>query len=105
MRRLAALLTLAACATPAGAQEDLKLLVWINGDKGYNGLQRVGDAFRAQSGVRVIVEHPEDTPAKFQQAAGAGKGPDIFCWAHDRVGELAKSGLIVPIKPGRKTRE
>jgi maltose/maltodextrin transport system substrate-binding protein len=106
MLKPAALLACVTLAMPqaASAQEDLKLLIWINGDKGYNGLQRVGDAFRAQSGVRVIVEHPEDTPAKFQQAAGAGKGPDIFCWAHDRVGELAKSGLIVPVKPGKKVR-
>lgn len=103
---LAVLLALVACACPAVAvaQENLKLLIWINGDKGYNGLQKVGDMFKTKSGVRVIVEHPEDTPAKFQQAAGAGKGPDIFCWAHDRVGELAKSGLIVPVKPGKQVR-
>ena len=29
----------------AAAQQPLRLLVWINGDKGYNGLQKVGDAF------------------------------------------------------------
>jgi maltose/maltodextrin transport system substrate-binding protein len=105
--RIAATLALAMCtaSSTASAQDNLKLSLWINGDKGYNGLQKAGDAFQAKSGVRVIVEHPEDTPAKFQQAAGAGKGPDIFCWAHDRVGELAKSGLIVPIKPGRKVRD
>lgn len=88
----------------AHADEALKLLIWINGDKGYNGLQKVGDAFTAKSGVQVVVQHPEDAPSKFQQATAAGKGPDIFCWPHDRVGEWAKSGLLAPIKPGRKLR-
>jgi maltose/maltodextrin transport system substrate-binding protein len=89
----------------ASAQEAGKLLVWINGDKGYNGLQKVGDAFAKKSGIPVSVEHPEDAPGKFQQAAAAGKGPDVFCWPHDRMGEWAKSGLIVPINPSKKVRD
>ena len=98
--------TLAACALHgAQAQSNLNLLVWINGDKGYNGLQRVGDAFEKTTGVRVEVQHPEGAPEKFQQAAGAGKGPDIFCWPHDRVGEWAKAGLIVPVRPGKAIRD
>ena len=28
----------------------------------------------------------------------------MFCWPHDRVGEWAKSGLIVPVRPGKKLR-
>ena len=83
----------------------LKLMVWINGDKGYNGLQKVGDAFTKISGVAVTVQHPESAPEKFQQAAGAGKGPDIFCWPHDRVGEWAKSGLLTPVSPGKQVRD
>jgi maltose/maltodextrin transport system substrate-binding protein len=103
--RAVALALLTAAAVQAGAaQEPLRLLVWINGDKGYNGLQKVGDGFAAVSGVPVTVQHPEDAPSKFQQAVAAGKGPDIFCWPHDRVGEWAKSGLIVPVTPGRKLR-
>ena len=82
-----------------------RLLVWINGDKGYDGLQKVGDAFTKVSGVEVVVQHPEGAPDKFQAAAGAGKGPDIFCWPHDRAGEWAKSGLIVPIKPPKRVRD
>ncbi len=87
------------------AAEPPRLLVWINGDKGYNGLQKVGDAFEKVSGVKVVVQHPEGAPDKFQAAAGAGKGPDIFCWPHDRVGEWAKSGLIVPVQPPRRIRD
>ncbi len=108
--RAAAVLAAAlAASSPAAAAADAttpaRLLVWINGDKGYNGLQKVGDAFTAVSGVPVVVQHPEGAPDKFQAAAGAGKGPDIFCWPHDRVGEWAKSGLIVPVKPARAVRE
>jgi maltose/maltodextrin transport system substrate-binding protein len=95
----------AAFAIPSAAQAQAGgLLVWINGDKGYNGLQKVGDEFTKKSGVKVTVEHPEDAPGKFQQAAAAGKGPDVWCWPHDRMGEWAKSGLIVPISPSSKLR-
>jgi maltose/maltodextrin transport system substrate-binding protein len=102
-----ALLVAAALAAPAllHAQQAPRLLVWINGDKGYNGLQKVGDAFEKLAGVTVVVQHPEGAPDKFQAAAGAGKGPDIFCWPHDRVGEWAKSGLIVPIRPPQRVRD
>ena len=93
------------CAGPVAAQAPPRLLVWINGDKGYNGLQQVGDAFERVSGVKVVVQHPEGAPDKFQAAAGAGKGPDIFCWPHDRVGEWAKSGLIVPVRPTPRVRQ
>ncbi len=86
------------------APDALRLLVWINGDKGYNGLQKVGDRFTRESGVEVVVQHPEGAPDKFQAAAAAGKGPDIMCWAHDRVGEWAKSGLVVPVRPNRRIR-
>jgi maltose/maltodextrin transport system substrate-binding protein len=110
MRRRLLSAALAACcglaaAFPAQAAEKLRLLVWINGDKGYNGLQKVGDRFTQASGVEVVVQHPEGAPDKFQAAAAAGKGPDIMCWAHDRVGEWAKSGLVVPVRPNKRIRD
>ena len=101
----AAMCALLLTAGAAKAQSGLRLLVWINGDKGYNGLQKVGDQFAKESGVPVVVQHPEGAPDKFQAAAAAGKGPDIFCWPHDRIGEWAKSGLIVPLRPPRRVRE
>jgi maltose/maltodextrin transport system substrate-binding protein len=104
-RSALALALLTVLAGAAQAQAPLRLLVWINGDKGYNGLQKVGDLFTQASGVQVVVQHPEGAPDKFQAAAAAGKGPDIVCWPHDRAGEWAKSGLIVPIKPPRRVRD
>ncbi|MEO5688504.1 MAG: maltose/maltodextrin ABC transporter substrate-binding protein MalE [Burkholderiaceae bacterium] len=113
MSRRLALRRVAACAVAgallfscgAHAAEPLKLLVWINPDKGYNGLQKVGDHYTSDTGVQVVVQHPDDAPSKFQAAAGAGKGPDIFCWPHDRAGEWAKSGLIVPVKPRQELHD
>lgn len=104
--RAAALLVALMLSGAAQAQgaTPLRLLVWINGDKGYNGLQKVGDRFAQLSGVQVVVQHPEGAPDKFGAAAAAGKGPDIFCWPHDRTGEWARSGLIVPIKPPPRVR-
>jgi len=102
---LAALALVAAMvAAPVARAEPGKLLVWINGDKGFNGLQKVGDGFAKKSGVQVTVEHPEDAPAKFQQAAAAGKGPDVWCWPHDRIGEWIQGGLIVPVTPSKKVK-
>ena len=106
LTRLAAatVLALGGLATQVHAAEPGKLLIWINGDKGYNGLQKVGDEFAKKTGVQVTVEHPEDAPGKFQQAAAAGKGPDIWIWAHDRIGEWIAGGLLQPVTPGKKAQ-
>jgi len=97
-----ALVVAGGLAHTARAAEPGSLLVWINGDKGYNGLQKVGDEFAKKTGVKVVVEHPEDAPGKFQAAAEEGKGPDIWIWAHDRVGEWVASGVINSVNPSKK---
>ncbi|MGC6746118.1 hypothetical protein ACP0HM_25755 [Escherichia coli] len=38
--------------------EEGKLVIWINGDKGYNGLAEVGKKFEKDTGIKVTVEHP-----------------------------------------------
>ena len=100
----AALAVSAGYAGTAAAAEPGKLLIWINGDKGYNGLAKVGEEFTKATGVQVVVEHPEDAPNKFQQAAAAGKGPDIWIWPHDRIGEWIAGGLLQPVTPGKKVQ-
>ena len=100
----AAALALGAAFGPAQAAEPGKLLIWINGDKGYNGLQKIGDEFAKKTGVQVTVEHPEDAPGKFQQAAAAGKGPDIWIWPHDRIGEWIAGGLLQTVSPSKKVQ-
>jgi maltose/maltodextrin transport system substrate-binding protein len=104
LRLLAAAATLAlnaGFALQAQAAEPGKLLIWIGGDKGYNGIAKVGEEFARKTGVQVVVEHPEDAPGKFQQAAAAGKGPDIWIWPHDRIGEWISGGLLQPVTPGK----
>ncbi|AZZ89985.1 maltose/maltodextrin ABC transporter substrate-binding protein MalE [Hahella sp. KA22] len=102
----ASLLVSAGAVSSAHADiEEGKLVVWINGDKGYNGLQQVGDWFAKDTGIEVSVAHPDNVTDKFQQAAATGNGPDIFIWAHDRFGEWAKSGLISPLNPSKKIKD
>jgi maltose/maltodextrin transport system substrate-binding protein len=101
----AAALALGSAFAPlAQAAEPGKLLVWINGDKGYKGIIKIGEEFTKKTGIPVTVEYPEDAPSKFQAAAAAGKGPDIWIWPHDRIGEWIEGGLLQPITPGKKVQ-
>ena len=87
-------------ATVAHAKMDEgQITIWINGDKGYDGLALVGKKFEADTGVKVIVAHPDKLEEKFQQVASTGDGPDIVFWAHDRFGQWAQAGLLAEVKP------
>ncbi|GAA5176939.1 maltose/maltodextrin ABC transporter substrate-binding protein MalE [Niveibacterium umoris] len=96
---------LGCAAFPAIAAEKGSLLIWINGDKGYEGIAKIAQKFSKDTGIAVKVEHPEDAIAKFEQAAAAGKGPDIWMWPHDRAGSWISAGLITPVTPSKKTVE
>ncbi|MBY4677226.1 maltose/maltodextrin ABC transporter substrate-binding protein MalE [Marinobacterium arenosum] len=96
--------TVGAGAAQAAIEEG-KLVVWINGDKGYTGLAEVGKRFTEETGIPVEVAHPDSVTDKFQQAAATGNGPDIFIWAHDRFGEWAASGLISPVDPSPAVKQ
>lgn len=97
----AAAFALTALSTPAQAAEPGKLLIWYTTD-GTKGMQKIAEEFTKKTGVPVTVEAPEDGPGKFQQAAAAGKGPDIWIWAHDRIGEWVAGGLLTPLTPSKK---
>ena len=102
MRRLRYALAwiLIGCAPrPAPGWEPHRLLIWINGDKGYPGIAEIGQIFERNTGIPVTVEHPEGATDKFFHAAKSGKGPDLMIWAHDRLGEWADAGLLLPIDP------
>ncbi|ARR50844.1 maltose/maltodextrin ABC transporter substrate-binding protein MalE [Photobacterium damselae subsp. damselae] len=96
-----ALCTLAALGSvnAYAAIEEGQLTIWINGDKGYNGLAEVGKKFEADTGVKVTVAHPDALEEKFPQMASTGDGPDIIFWAHDRFGGYAQAGLLAEVKP------
>ncbi|KPF49831.1 sugar ABC transporter substrate-binding protein [beta proteobacterium AAP121] len=90
-------------ARPAFARAPLVLWFTVEGSK---AARRIAEAYTAATGVPVIVETPDplDGPAKFQQAAAAGKGPDMYIYAHDRIGEWVASGLLRSVEPGRRMR-
>ena len=102
MKKLIALAVAAATLSLSDvtlAFEEGKLVLWINGDKGYNGLAEVAKRFTTDTGVPVEVSHPDKVEQRFQQVASNAQGPDIMFWAHDRFGEWAKGGLITPLTP------
>lgn len=90
-----------ASATLAHAQSK-EITLWLNSDKGYNGFAKAGESFTKATGAKLTVEHPEGATDKFQKAAASAAGPDIMCWAHDRLGEWQAGGLVAEIKPSKK---
>ena len=89
---LSALSAVLFSASAVAKIEEGKLVIWINGDKGYNGLAEVGKKFEQETGIHVTVEHPDKMEEKYSQVAATGDGPDIIFWAHDRFGGYAQSG-------------
>ncbi|MEZ9896188.1 maltose/maltodextrin ABC transporter substrate-binding protein MalE [Vibrio breoganii] len=87
------------------AIEEGQLTIWINGDKGYNGLAEVGKRFEEDTGIKVTVAHPDGLESRFPQVAATGDGPDIIFWAHDRFGGYAEAGLLAEIKPSKDVKE
>ncbi|EEC2537755.1 maltose/maltodextrin ABC transporter substrate-binding protein MalE [Salmonella enterica] len=98
---LSALTTMMISAPALAKIEEGKLVIWINGDKGYNGLAEVGKKFEQDTGIKVTVEHPDKLEEKFPQVAATGDGPDIIFWAHDRFGGYAQSGLLAEVTPDK----
>ncbi|WED28509.1 maltose/maltodextrin ABC transporter substrate-binding protein MalE [Vibrio sp. DW001] len=107
-----ALSTVAVCTLAAlgslsanAAIEEGQLTIWINGDKGYNGLAEVGKKFEEDTGIKVTVAHPDALQDKFPQTAATGDGPDIVFWAHDRFGGYAEAGLLAEVKPSKEVTD
>lgn len=99
LTRIAVCTLVAFSSASFAAIDEGQLTIWINGDKGYNGLAEVGKKFEEETGVKVTVAHPDKLEEKFPQVASTGDGPDIVFWAHDRFGGYAKAGLLAQIKP------
>ncbi len=95
-----ALALLAGCAAPE-ATDGTELVLW----HAYRGAER--DALSAAArdfeartpDVRVrLVAVPYDAfPDKLSVAVPRGHGPDLFIFAHDRLGDWAASGLLEPV--------
>ena len=83
---------------PAFSWTDGELLLWVSDNRGFRSWVELGKKFEQEMGVPVKVETQEQITEKFQAAAQGGKGPDIFLWAHDRIGEWADAGLLKPLE-------
>lgn len=84
-----------------GKQDAASLVIWhaYRGDEA-DALARSAVAFEAANpGAKVrLVAIPYDAFAnKISVAVPRGNGPDLFIFAHDRIGDWAASGLIEPL--------
>jgi arabinogalactan oligomer/maltooligosaccharide transport system permease protein len=101
--RLAALcLLLAAVAAPACAPRERPLVVWHS----YRGAEEAAllasiDAFRRTSPlpVEVLGVPNEALASKLTSAIPRGNGPDLFIFAHERIGGWVRAGLLAPAPP------
>jgi maltose/maltodextrin transport system substrate-binding protein len=100
---LAALLTLSAVRGYAWTNGEL--LIWTTDNRGYHAMAEIGKKFEEEMGVPVKVETQEGITDKFRSAAQGGKGPDIFFWAHDRIGEWADAGLLKAVEPDEEFKK
>ncbi|MEM7641144.1 MAG: maltose/maltodextrin ABC transporter substrate-binding protein MalE [Pseudomonadota bacterium] len=93
-------------ASPSLALEDGEILVWIGSNRDRDAMAKAVAPFTDDLGIDVRIEVVDpDLPQKFQQAAATGDGPDIVLFAHDRFGEWADGGLIVPVDPAEAWTE
>ncbi|KAE9527623.1 maltose/maltodextrin ABC transporter substrate-binding protein MalE [Testudinibacter aquarius] len=102
---LSAVAALVVSSSSLAKLEAGKLVIWINGDKGYDGLAEVGKKFEAETGIPVLVEHPDKLEEKYPQVASTGDGPDIVFWAHDRFGGYAQAGLLSELHPSQAFKD
>jgi len=77
------------------------ITVWAD-DTRSSIILALADDFAATYGVNLVVEEVASIRDNFVVAAPAGEGPDIFIGAHDWLGQVVASGLVLPIDLGDK---
>ncbi len=82
-----------------------EILIWTTDNRGFRAMAELGKKFEEEMGVPVKVETQEGITDKFRSAAQGGKGPDIFFWAHDRIGEWADAGLLSEVEPSEEFKK
>ncbi len=86
------------------AFEKDKLLIWSKAVFGNDGLKELGRKFERETGYPVEIYIPDgESIGDFNRAVVLGKGPDIYLRPHDRIGELAKAGMLAEIEPSAST--
>jgi maltose/maltodextrin transport system substrate-binding protein len=96
MRFILCVILAFACARPASAWVNGELSIWMDADR-LPAMQKAGQKFEHDYGIKVDVDATENIPNNFPLAAQSNKGPDIVIFAHDKLGEWADGGLIAPV--------
>ena len=74
------------------------LEIWTSSENVAKAVGKLTKQFEKKYKAKVLITVlNKDLTTQFKTAALSKKGPDILCWAHDVVGELAGSGLIEPL--------
>ncbi len=72
--------------------------IWTSSEPVKKAIDSATAGFAKEYGTKInVTVLSKDLTSQFKTAALAGKGPDIFAWAHDVIGDLAESGLIEPL--------
>ena len=100
--------TSSAAAAPAGATAFTapagKVTIWTDADR-KAAVDRVASAWGAARGVDVVVVQKDFGKIRDDlKTVDASTAPDVIVGAHDWTGELAASGLVLPLFPSRATR-
>ncbi|MCB0419828.1 MAG: maltose/maltodextrin ABC transporter substrate-binding protein MalE [Bdellovibrionales bacterium] len=86
------------CPALAKIPSTNSLNIWTSSENVKKALEPSVAQFQKDFNVSVTIDVlNKDLTTQFKTAAISSKGPDILCWAHDVVGELAESGLIEPL--------
>lgn len=104
MKKFLVLILVVALLVPvlptAARADDVNLTMWTWKAFHIPGLEAVGQAFTAQTGIKVKFEmfNPDDVyRSKIQTAAQSGDMPDIVAYWSDSQWDMAASGLLVDI--------
>lgn len=94
----------AAMENSSPAADAGSLTVWVDETR-IDAFKKVGEAFKAESGVTLdVVQKPsQDIKTDFIAQAPSGQGPDLIVGAHDWMGDLVTNGVISPVELGDKS--
>jgi len=102
------MLGLSMCALgSAWAADKPGLVIWTGDESFAAGFRKVAEEYTRRTGIPVTVSMPaQRVTDAFQEAASKGlKGPDIFIWPHDHIGEWARKGWILPVNPSPRLKD
>jgi maltose/maltodextrin transport system substrate-binding protein len=82
------------------------LTIWVKADFSEAGIRQLAETFAKEKGIQVSVMTPEGSPdALFHQSVVLDRGPDIFIWPHDRIGEWVRAGFVANVTPNSRLQQ